>query len=93
MMRTDSKATIINNKDYSCYITAIELDYMESISLHITPLFINSLGGGHTHTNTHTHYHTHTHTDVHTEKNSRNQVQSNYKYLEYNFEIFNSIHL
>ena len=36
---------------------------MESISCHITPLVINSLGGGHTHTHTHTHAHTHTHTD------------------------------
>ena len=27
---------------------------MESISHHITPLVIDSLGGGHTHANTHT---------------------------------------
>ena len=30
---------------------------MRSISCHIMPLVINSLGGGHTHTNTHTHTH------------------------------------
>ena len=33
---------------------------MGFISRHITPLVINSLGGGHTHTNTHTHTHIHT---------------------------------
>ena len=47
---------------------------MESISRNITPLVINSLGGGHKHTNTHTHTHTHTHTDVCTETISRNQA-------------------
>ena len=36
---------------------------MGSISHHITPLVINDLGGGHTHT--HTHAHTHTHTQAH----------------------------
>ena len=36
---------------------------MGSISRHITPLVINSLGGRHTHANTHTHTHTHMHTD------------------------------
>ena len=36
---------------------------MGSISCHITPLIINSLGAGtHTHTHTHTRAHTHTHT-------------------------------
>ena len=30
--------------------------------VHITPLVINSLGGGHTHTHTHTHMQTHTYT-------------------------------
>ena len=36
---------------------------MESISHHITPLVINSLGGGpHTHTHTHANTHTHTYT-------------------------------
>ena len=33
---------------------------MGSISYHIIPLVINSLGGGHTHTYTHTSKHTHT---------------------------------
>ena len=33
---------------------------MGSISRHITPLVINNLGGGHTHTLTHTHANTHT---------------------------------
>ena len=33
---------------------------MGSISRHITPLVINSLGGGHTRKHTHTHIHTHT---------------------------------
>ena len=32
---------------------------MESISHHIMPLVINSLGGGGTHTHTHTHTNTH----------------------------------
>ena len=35
---------------------------MGSISLHIIPLVINSIGGGHTHTHTHTNTHTNTHT-------------------------------
>ena len=38
---------------------------MESISGHITPLVINSLGGEHAHTHTHTDTHTHTHTYTH----------------------------
>ena len=36
---------------------------MGSISHHITPLVINSLGGGHTHTHKHTHANTHTFAD------------------------------
>ena len=40
-----------------------------SISHHITPIVINSLGGGHT--NTHTHTHTHTHTKKHAYRHSR----------------------
>ena len=42
---------------------------MGSISLHITPLVINSLGGGHTHT----------HTDVRTGTISRNQARAWFK--------------
>ena len=49
---TNSKATPINDNDYSChnynscrtYLT----NNMGSISCHITPLVINSLGSGHT---------------------------------------------
>ena len=40
---------------------------MRSISRHIAPLVIDSLGGGHTHE--------HTHTDVRTETILRNQVR------------------
>ena len=41
---------------------------MGSISHHITPLVINSFGGGHTHTNTHT--------DIRTETILRNQAHT-----------------
>ena len=47
---------------------------MGSISRHITPLVINSLGDRHT--QTHTHTHTNTHTDVHTGTILRNQVHA-----------------
>ena len=43
---------------------------MGSISHHITPLVINSLGGGHTHT------HTHTHAYIRTETILRNQARA-----------------
>ena len=39
-----------NNTNYSCYIKAVEL-VLPIIWVNITPLVINSLGGGHTHTN------------------------------------------
>ena len=54
---------------------------MESISCHITPLVINSLGGRHTQTQTHTqtHTHKHTHTDVRTETILRNQARAWFK--------------
>ena len=43
-----------NSIDYSCHIKATELTYlsnhMESISRHIMPLVIHSLGGGHAYT-------------------------------------------
>ena len=45
---------------------------MGSISHHIMPLVINSLGGGYTHTNTHINMHT----DVHTGTILRNQVST-----------------
>ena len=43
---------------------------MGSISCHITPLVINSLGGGHTHK------HTNTHTDIRTGTISKNQARA-----------------
>ena len=46
---------------------------MGSISHHITPLVINSLGGGHTHT------HTHTHAYIRTETILRNQARAWFK--------------
>ena len=51
-------------------LKAVELvlPMMQSYRIHITPLVINSLGGGHTHvhTRTHTYVHTHAHTHTHT---------------------------
>ena len=47
------------------------INRLESISHHITPLVINSLGGGHTQT--------HTHTDVHTETILRNHLRAWFK--------------
>ena len=47
--------------------------FNQSYEVHITPLVINSLGGGHTHK------HTHTHTDVHTETLSRNHARGWFK--------------
>ena len=61
-MCTNSKATPINDNDYSCHNNSCRTcltKRMESISRHITLLVINSLGGGDTHTQTHTHTHTH----------------------------------
>ena len=71
-----------NDTDYSCHTKAIVLSYltnhMGSISHHIMPIVISSLGGGqtdrhtrthartHAHAHTHTHIHTHTHTHTHT---------------------------
>ena len=71
MMHINAKATPIIDTDYSYHITAVEqTNHMGSISHHITPLVINSLGGGHT--NTHTQIRTHT--DVRTETILRNQA-------------------
>ena len=53
MTRINAKAIPINDNDYSCHITAVEL-FNQSYEVHIMPLVINSLGHGHTHTNTHT---------------------------------------
>ena len=58
---------------------------MGSISCYITPLVINSLGGGythiHTHTHTHTHIHTHTrkHTHTHTHTHTDDPHSINFK--------------
>ena len=52
---------------------------MGSISRHIMPLVINSLGGRHTHTHTHTHIHIHKHTHIlmiRTGSILRNQVRT-----------------
>ena len=53
MTRINAKATPINNNDYSCHITAVEL-VNQSYEVDIMPLVINNLGRGHTHTRTHT---------------------------------------
>ena len=49
---------------------------MGSISHHITPLVIDSLGGGQTHTQTHTHTHTHTHTSQNYKPQVRDGAQA-----------------
>ena len=63
-----TKATPTNytiRYDFNCHINERETpttcltNHKSSISHHITPLVINSLGGGHTHTHTHTHARTH----------------------------------
>ena len=62
---------------------------MGSMSYHIMPLVINSLGIGHTHTDTHTdtyrHMHTHIHTQTHTYRrlyrnNFKNQAHTDRSY-------------
>ena len=59
----NTKATPIYDTNYNCHTTTIEL-LNQSYGVHIMPLFINSLGGGHTHT--------HTHADIPTEAILRN---------------------
>ena len=49
--------------DYSCHIKAVQLVYL---IIWITPLVIDSLGGGHTHANTHIHTYTYTHIHIQT---------------------------
>ena len=49
MTRVNAKATPINDNGYSCHRTCLT-NRMRSISHHIMPLIINSLGCGHTHT-------------------------------------------
>ena len=73
-----------NDTDYSCHIKATKhiqpIIWGLRISHHMTPLVINSLGGGHTHTHTHTCKHTHTHTHAYrrsqTETILRNQARA-----------------
>ena len=48
-----SRATPINDNDYSRHITAVEL-VNQSYEIHITPLVINILECGNTHKNMHT---------------------------------------
>ena len=45
--------------------------FNQSYEVHIMPLVLNSLGGGHTHTNTHT--------DVRTETILRNQARASHR--------------
>ena len=56
MTLINAKATPFNDNDYNChnnnYRTCLT-NCMEFISRHITPLVIDSLGGGHTHKHTH----------------------------------------
>ena len=59
-------------KSHRTYLT----NRMGSISHHITPLVINSLGGGHTHAHTHTHTHTHTRTHTHTQAYRRSWTEA-----------------
>ena len=66
-MCTNAKATPINDNDYSCHITAVDL-FNQLYEVHITPLIISSLGGRDTYTDTHT--------DVCTETILRNQVRA-----------------
>ena len=59
MTHMDAKATPTNNTDYRCYNYKSHITYLTNhngyISHHITPLVINSLGGGHTHAYRHPH--------------------------------------
>ena len=56
---------------YNGYRTCLN-NHMGSILCYITPLIINNLGGGHTHTK-HTHTHSRMHTDVRTKAILKNQ--------------------
>ena len=64
----DAYAAPTNDIDYSCHINhgTYSTNHMGSISHHITPLVINSLGGRHTHK--------HANTILRTETIIRNQV-------------------
>ena len=83
MTRINAKAMPINDNDYHCHITATNL-FNKSYGVHIMPLVINSLRGGHTlthslthsHTHTHTHTHTRTHTHTNTSTNTHTQTQA-----------------
>ena len=60
-MHFNCKATPTNDTDYSCHKKLQNLfnHSYGSISHHITPLFITSLGGKHTQNKIHRHTHTH----------------------------------
>ena len=67
-MHMDAYVTPTNDTDYSCHNYKSHRTYltnlMGSISHHIMPLVINSLGGGHTHVNTHTYAYRHLQTEA-----------------------------
>ena len=77
-MYINAKAIPINNTDYNCHKTLFNscrtciTNHLGSISPHIMPPVINSIGGRHTHANTHIYIHT----DVRTETILRNQVHA-----------------
>ena len=50
-MCINAETTSTNSTDYSCPIKTVNLNY-QSDRVHIMPLVINSLRGGHTHTHT-----------------------------------------
>ena len=50
-MHIDDKAMPTNDTDYSCYIAK---NFRTCLTNHMSPLVINSLGGGYTHTDVHT---------------------------------------
>ena len=60
--------------EVTAYTVLVLTNRMGSISHHITPLVINSLGGGDTHTHTHTHTHTQAYRRSQTEVILRNQA-------------------
>ena len=59
MTHINAKAMPINHTDYSCRCSLT--NHIETIQRYITPLAINSLKGGDTHTQTHTHANRHLH--------------------------------
>ena len=68
-------------KSHRTYLT----NHMGSISHHIMPLVINSLGGGHTHMQTHTHTQTHIHTDI---RGQKALCIFYFLHFRYNFHVY-----